>query len=210
MTTHPTTVPEPMTGTGPALTLDGLIGYTLRVRSSTTRGAPADAAALRAGLSPATETYALSRTELYLTGLPLAARIGARRAAGICAAATNAPQTGDTKQHWKVGDSIRALYDRENPGRDISKDPGYGIVQSVSALPMLDVEAAAATMAMLIQRCSHRGIAVNYYDLARTLSYWGNGISPRSVQTRQRVVSSFYQHTTRPATAASPVTKEQS
>lgn len=177
------------------LTPSGLIRFALRVRASNARGASADAAALRAALTPATEAFAYSRTEPYLTALTPSGRAGTRRAAAICATATNAPQASGADRTWGVGDSLRVLYARENPNRDVADNVGDGIIQAVNTLPLLDQEAAAASLAMLISRCSDRGVPVNFHDLAQALTHWGNGIDQRSVETRGCVVSQFYQHT---------------
>lgn len=147
-------------------------------------------AAIRSGLTPATELYAFGYTEPYLVGLPPAAALGARRAAAITATARGTRQA-QTEPYPRIGESLRGLYAAENHGRDPVTHVST-ITQQVNSLPLLDVEAAATVLSLLVQRCGPARVPVDFYDLLTTLQRWGNGIDTLSRDTRAKVVSRFY------------------
>lgn len=157
-------------------------------------------AALRGAAVSATERNAFAHTEPYLSSLNQRQRVGARRAAGICAASPGAHQPsrkGDGKSPYRpIGQSLRDLYVVVNKA-DPSTLDGNGVVNNamlmqINSLPMLDVEQAAAVFGLLVSRCSDHGITVDYFDMARTLIDWGNAISTKSQQSRSRVLTDFY------------------
>lgn len=69
---------------------------------------------------------------------------------------------------------------------------GSSIERQVGALPLLDLEAAAATLDGLVGRCPKAGIPVDFVDLARTLVAWGTGATIRSQSVRNQIVLDFY------------------
>lgn len=176
-----------------------LIGEVLARRESPRGGGYL--AAMRAAAIPATEVNALGYTERYLSTLRTDQRTGARRAAGICATAVGArqPQRGEngSRTYRPIGASLRDLYVKVNGSAPSSLDSSgnqvnNAMLMQINSLPMLDLETAAATFGLLIDRCSAHHISVDYYDLAYTLINWGNGISPASQQTRAKVLTGFY------------------
>lgn len=205
-----TTTPEPATpradtppatSTAPATTRrwEDLIGAVLTQRDATRGGA--FTAAIRAALTPATENQALGYTEAFLADLRPVQKIGARRAAAICAANPHARQPAhpDGKRPYRpVGHSLRDLYMSENNNRAPATLDNTGatvqnaLLMQINSLPMLDVESAANVLSLLISRCNQKNITVDYYRLARTLIGWGNGITPASQQTRSQVLTDFY------------------
>lgn len=148
--------------------------------------------AFRTGISPASEIFAFGHTEKYLAYLKREKRPAARRAAAICAFSKGANQpklNKDGKYPYRpIGHSLRDLKDKGGGG-------GNAITMQVNSLPLLDMESAAVVFGLLVKRCAAEKITVNYFDLARTLINWGNGISPESRETRSDVVAAFYQQT---------------
>lgn len=147
-------------------------------------------AAIRSGMTPATELSALGHTEAYFAGLPKAAATGARRAAAITATARDTRQS-PPDIYLPVGESLRRLHAAENPGKDPVMHVS-AITQQVNSLPLLDVESAATVLSLLVQRCGPARVPMNFYDLLTTLMWWGNGIDSRSKNTRANVVARFY------------------
>lgn len=183
----------------PAPDWRGLIAEVLARRDSTHSGGYRSAMA--AARIPATEVNALAYTERFLSALNRDQKIGARRAAGICAATSGAhqPRPDETGKHpyLPIGQSLRNLYIAVNGTNPASLDGKGNVVHNallaqVNSLPMLDVELAAATFGLLIDRCAAKHINVNYFDLARTLIHWGNGITLQSRDTRSAVLTAFY------------------
>ena len=170
------------------LTWKGLIKEALRVRDESNLAG--HTSALRAAISPASETFAFAYTEKYLSRLKPVQRAAARRAAAICASSKGAKQPdkqADGKPTFKpIGRSIGDLKNR-------SGGAGDSIASQINSLPLLDMESAATVLGLLIQRCAAKGITVDYFDLARTLINWGNGINEKSRNTRGNVVAAFHQ-----------------
>lgn len=148
-----------------------LITQVLRWRGSKSHAARA--AQVRRAISPSTELGSLAATEPWMSGVPEYARPGLRRAAAICATATGSAHVPGQR----LGTALARL----------------GADEDVAALPMLDLEAAAAVVHQLMIRCSGKGIGVDWNDVARTLTWWGNGIDDRSRRTRERIVFDYHQ-----------------
>lgn len=152
--------------------------------------------AVRTALTSATEMNALGYTERYLADLSPRQRTGGRRAAAICASNAGAPPaSGDF--YLPIGRSLRNLYKALNGADPSILDSGghvsnNAMLMQVNSLPLLDVEQAANVFGLLIGRCADKGIAVNYYDLAATLIFWGTGATPQSQRTRSAVLTAFY------------------
>lgn len=146
-------------------------------------------AGIRAALTLSTESQAYPYTEAHLTDVPKNQRVGLRRAAGITAATRGCPQAKDNR---RVGTTLRQLYVALNSEPPEKSKTQNATLSQINSLPLLDVEQAAATLALLIQRCEQHKIQVNYFDLAQTLQYWGNSISKASQRTRRTVLQDFY------------------
>ncbi|WP_168581962.1 type I-E CRISPR-associated protein Cse2/CasB [Gephyromycinifex aptenodytis] len=149
---------------------------------------------VRRAITPATEVAAYGATERFVpVTLTPPQAAGLRRAAAICAGASHAP--ADDTRYATIGHALARLH-RVIGGRHVE--------QRVQTLPLLDMESAAVSLGHLVNLCSHNHVAVNFHDLARTLTYWGDGLTERSQQTRRRVVHDFY--SARPEAEASPLT----
>lgn len=170
-------------------------------------------ASLRMAVTPATEVNAYAYTEAYLGSLSSESqRVGARRAAGICAAtprvaAAQGSTDGEPDSHApRLGASLRQLYRHETDQWPATFESDgtprqNALLNQVNSLPLLNVEQAAALLFALIKRCEDANVRVDFHDLARTLIYWGNGMSESSRQQRQRILRDFYYI---PVTAAQP------
>ena len=160
-------------------------------------------AALRMAVTSATEVNAYAYTEAYLSSLPEPQRVGARRAAGICASTPRVMTTADPASKDadspapRLGASLRHLYHHETDQWPATFEPDgtprqNALLNQVNSLPLLDLEQAAALFFSLIKRCEEARVRVDYFDLARTLIYWGNGRSESSRKARQRLLRDFY------------------
>lgn len=180
-----------------------LIGRVLALRTSDRSAGVL--AAIRSAIVPATEALAFPYTEALLApGASEAARTGVRRTAAMIALHKDArqfrlptnPEPGP-KRH-PLGLSLRILHSRNfgygAGSLDVSNNTPKrnALTMQVDALPMLGLEEAASSISLLVGRCGHEGITVDFYDVARTLAHWGKGITPQSRTTRNRVVQEFY------------------
>lgn len=166
-------------------------------------------ASVRTGLTPSGDLWAHQVTARFTAGLSERQARGARRAAAMRAISKDVeafrPYVTEADQEvtrLSVGSSLSSLYRAENatyPGDKDSKDDQ--IVDQVGMLPLLDLDEAALVLHTLIGRCagamvtvgdSRRPVTVDFSSLARTLVYWGDGVSEASVRTRTQLVSDFY------------------
>jgi CRISPR type I-E-associated protein CasB/Cse2 len=151
-------------------------------------------AAVRNGLVTATEVQALPATATFTSGLTGAhQQKGARKAAAIRTInkKTRSFTATDDHRYQPLGVSLRVLYkaDRGRYPDDASAD---ALTMQINALPLMDLESATTVLNQMVGRCAGQGVTVDFYDLARTLIWWGNGISPASRRTRNNVVAAFY------------------
>ncbi len=156
-------------------------------------------AGIRAAVVPATEAMAFPYTEAHLGSVRgTEVKRAVRRAAAICAIHKEAAQP---KQgvYLPLGFSLRRLHEHKrnfgySPGEIDSQNAPRrnAMTMQVDALPLMPFEQAAETLNLLIGRCADLGIAVDFYNLARTLAAWGDGISANSRTTRNRIVQDFY------------------
>jgi CRISPR type I-E-associated protein CasB/Cse2 len=181
-----------------------LISRVLGLRSSDR--AAGVLAAIRAGIVPATEALAFPYTEAALRGWPSeAARTGVRRTAAMVALHKDVrqfTQPADRGEQQRPGHplglSLRQLHKQNFGYAAGALDPSTSIpkrnalTMQVDALPLLGLEEAASAISLLVRRCGDEGVVVDFYDIARTLAHWGDGISERSRRTRNRVVQHFY------------------
>jgi len=180
-----------------------LIGRVLGLRTSDRSAGVL--AAIRSGIVPASEALAFPYTEALLAPWTSeAARTGVRRTAAMIALHKDARQfrlptdVEPGRRRHPLGLSLRLLHSRNfgygagslNASNNTPKR--NALTMQVDALPMLGLEEAASSISLLVGRCGHESITVDFYDVARTLAHWGNGISPTSRATRNRVVQEFY------------------
>lgn len=156
-------------------------------------------AALAHALTPATESLAFAYTEALLAPMEnRQAKTAARRVAGIICThkhtpAYRRPEGGNPRP---LGKALRMLH-KATQGYDAGDlaDGAFRrnqMTMQIDSLPLLPLEEAVQVIALLVGRCGHAGIAVDFYDMARTLTRWGNGITPASRNVRNRVVEQFY------------------
>jgi CRISPR type I-E-associated protein CasB/Cse2 len=154
-------------------------------------------AAVRCGLTPQGDLQAHAVTAPYTIGLTGSQARGARRAAAIRATHKDVPRTSPGPS-IRLGGCLADLFFRNegwypsDKGDEAQKNRGgEQIVQQIGVMGLLDTDEAALILHQLVGRCAV-GVPVDFEDLARTLIYWGNGISAQSTKVRQRVVSDFY------------------
>lgn len=151
-------------------------------------------AAVRNGLVSATEIQALAATATFTSGLVRARQQeGARKAAAVRAInkRTRSFTTTADDRYQPLGLSLRFLY-KADRGRFPDDTSADALTMQINALPLMDLASATTVLNQMVGRCAGQGVTVNFYDLARTLIWWGNGISPASRRTRSNVIAAFY------------------
>lgn len=152
--------------------------------------------ALARGISDTTEHYAIPHLaplkdpkwgELNETGY--------MRAVALAAIHHNAPQVETDGTYHSLGRGLAAITkattgqwpQAEEKNRD-------SIAVKVALLPNCDLESAVRLFDSMLSQASSRKnqIPINFYDLARTLTYWGNGYNDASVRTRRAVLSDYF------------------
>lgn len=137
---------------------------------------------IRCGIAPSIEGRALAVAAPFLAGLAGDRRTGAVRAAAIRAKNKRVRELSQDSQHGRsLGRSLRHL-----SMKDVS------VEAQVKTLPLLDLNAAALAIDSLVGRCAGHGVSIDFYDLSRTLAFWGHGATTRSRDTRNRIVLDFY------------------
>lgn len=180
-----TTPPEP---TAPRPDIDLMSATIGRVQANAQPGVNTHSgwlAAIRAGITPVGETTAIAQAAPYLSGLHPRAHPAALRAAAIRAINRDVP-------HSTAGTLGKSL------ARLAAVEGGSSIGEQVAVLPLMNVDAAALVLDGLIGRCARPRIPVNFYDLARTLIYWGDGASSKSSRGRNKIVLDFHLGAERP------------
>lgn len=146
-------------------------------------------ASIKKGLLVETEHLAYPYTQYWLSSgddsLDSLAQRGARRAMAV-AALCKAP---NDSRKISIGQAIGRLNKTQLNGRGFAETP---IATMVNSFPVFDVDQLAVLVASMADRCADSGIAVPYYSLARTFIYWGNGISEKSTDHRNKIMYDFY------------------
>lgn len=105
---------------------------------------------------------------------------------------------------YRLGHAFRALT-RQRTGKLPATNPAErdSVARRLSLLPESDFDSAVDTLSALVAFANTERIAVNFYDLARTLFWWADGLTDDSVRTRNRVLSDYYGASDAPRKAAS-------
>lgn len=140
-------------------------------------------AQIRAGIIPSGEPQALPAAGKYIADLKNAQqRTGALRAAAIRAINKEVRHTDD----MRLGLSFKRLHTGTNAA---------SIEEQINVLPSLNRDSAVLVLDGLIGRCAKSGIPVNFYDLSRTLIYWGDSARPSSHNRRTAIVFDYHAST---------------
>jgi CRISPR type I-E-associated protein CasB/Cse2 len=172
-----------MTETTPKERWLGAITVALERRQRDDRGAMAD---LRRGIVPLTERYALPYIASFTDGNAHTEKVLLRTVAIIARNRDVAHNDALT-----FGGSLRELFYRVN-GKYPDADTTGTITRRVLSLPSYDFEPAVEAIDGLVDYCNTNRVAVNFYDLARLLFYWGNGVTDTSLAVRNRIVRDFF------------------
>ncbi|WP_124039771.1 type I-E CRISPR-associated protein Cse2/CasB [Neoactinobaculum massilliense] len=153
-------------------------------------------AALRKGITPATETWAYPYVLPVLSlGASAATRTALLRSLAMAAEYLSVPQRPNDGRRASVGIwACRVELERSGKtGFDLLQDPGL-IGTRLATIHTLTVEEAAATLRRIFDLAVQLGEppAVDYFDLTRTLLQWGNGTSAASREVRTRILRDFY------------------
>jgi CRISPR type I-E-associated protein CasB/Cse2 len=131
------------------------------------------------------------------------------RAAAITAINDHCPQKSFPRQGsdqpvrpYRLGHAMRALT-RQRTGQKPSAKPAKrdSVAKRLALLPEMDFDSAVDTISALISFANSERISVNFYDLAETLFFWGQGLTDNSVRVRNRVLSDYYGATDAPRKA---------
>jgi len=132
------------------------------------------------------------------------------RAAAITAVNDHCPQRDsrpvkgqDFAAPYRLGHALRALT-RQRTGKPPATDPAKrdSVARRLALLPEMDFDSAVDTVAALVSFAHSERISVNFFDLAKTLFFWGDGLTDDSVRIRNRVLSDYYGATDAPRKAS--------
>lgn len=141
--------------------------------------------ALRRGLRPHGQDYATPVVAPFSRGDNLAALTRA--------AALPAVHTAPHRSGVSFGRAMSELTKRRTgdwPASDPAKRDNIG--RRVVLLPRLPMESAVKEMSTLLAFASSEGISIDYYDLARTILNWGDGLDDESKAVRSSVMVDYY------------------
>jgi CRISPR type I-E-associated protein CasB/Cse2 len=122
------------------------------------------------------------------------------RAAAITAINDHCPQKTsrsvkgqDSTAPYRLGHALRELT-RQRTGKYPSTNPAKrdSVARRLTLLPEMDFDSAVDTLSALVSFANSERISVNFFDLASTLFFWGDGLTDDSVRTRNRVLSDYY------------------
>lgn len=104
---------------------------------------------------------------------------------------------------YRLGHALRQLT-RQRTGKYPSATPANrdSVARRLALLPEMDFDSAVDTVSALVAFANSERISVNFFDLAATLYFWGDGLTDHSVRTRNRVLSDYYGATDAPRKAA--------
>lgn len=107
---------------------------------------------------------------------------------------TNSPREEDIflRVAGLIASSSIAQRDDVTFGEFVKKSEG-DFENSLILLTKLSQEQAVVSINRLLIRCEgSKSGGFNWYGLARTLTYWGNGVSDNSLKVRQAILRDFY------------------
>lgn len=104
---------------------------------------------------------------------------------------------------YRLGHALRALT-RQRTGKNPTATTANrdSVARRLALLPEMDFDSAVETVAVLVSFANSERIPVNFFDLASTLYFWGDGLTDHSVRTRNRVLSDYYGASEAPRKAA--------
>lgn len=156
-------------------------------------------AAIRQGFTPFTQVRAFP---YVLPSLPENAHSTQRdallRTAALAAEYERIPHSSRGKRLDSLGRwAFRVAASADKYGRSQSIDPiNPGMIAArLAYLHTQDMEEAARSIKRIFEFAStipNPVPAVDYFDICRTLMYWGNGVSPKSQRIRMRILEDFY------------------
>ena len=110
------------------------------------------------------------------------------RAAALTARHPGLPQA---KEPRSLGYALAAMTRKQNGSWPDADRPDV-IARRLVGIDRLNMDNAAHTIDTILTYADRTGIAVDYYDLARLLTHWGNGVSPESVHVRRSILNNYY------------------
>ena len=142
---------------------------------------------VKRGISENTKNYAWAHIAPIVDG-------NDQELTALCRVAAIIALNPDAKQKdgQSLGQALHKLYQRLNEGRSPNGESSGSVVNRIQTLPMLDFERAAEAIDSLIEYLASEQIGVDFYDVAKTLLRWGNGISEESRYIRNRIIRDFY------------------
>lgn len=140
------------------------------------------------GLTDTAETLAYPYVYPYATHRNSTALL---RAAAITAKQITLPQY-EEDGFMPLGRSFALMSRNLQGGKEPDPEDPTIFDQRLSSLPQYGLDEAALTIDRLLTYGAKTGVPVDYYNLTRTLIYWGGGISKKSVDHRRKVLRDFY------------------
>jgi hypothetical protein len=94
---------------------------------------------------------------------------------------------------YRLGHAMRELT-RVRTGKYPSTVPAKrdSVAKRLALLPEMDFDSAVDTVSALVAFANSERVSVNFFDLGKTLYFWGQGLTDSSVRTRNLVLSDYY------------------
>ncbi|MDO5723060.1 MAG: type I-E CRISPR-associated protein Cse2/CasB [Flaviflexus sp.] len=152
-----------------------------------------DLAALRRGLSPETELYALP----YVASFVADSRIKPMtRVAGLMATFPQIAQLSGERKWKSFGaycyEVSRALtQDAKDSFTPNPRKPDV-IASRLRAMPALDLEGLTGHVRSILANAQRTHVEIDFYNLAALFLYWGKGFSTASREHRQKPLRDYY------------------
>ncbi len=165
---------------------------------------------LRQGIDAIGEHYAVPHlAPLMAQCHTLQQRDALVRAAALTALNDHCPQPRraddqNSTAPYRLGHALRALT-RKRTGKNPTAITANrdSVAGRLALLPEMDFDSAVDTVSALVSFANSERVSVNFFDLANTLFFWGDGLTDDSVRNRNRVLSDYYGAADAPRKAAS-------
>jgi CRISPR type I-E-associated protein CasB/Cse2 len=94
---------------------------------------------------------------------------------------------------YRLGHALRLLT-RQRTGNFPSTLPAKrdSVARRLTLLPEMDFDSAVETVSALVSFANTERISINFFDLAKMLFLWGDGLTDNSIDIRNQVLSDYY------------------
>lgn len=155
----------------------------------------AELAALRRGLSPHTDVYALPYVAYYYASDREIAAMS--RLAGLITTFSDIDQIdkeAGSKSFGRYCAEVSYALGAQSGGK-FTIDPAKPdvIAQRLRSMPAYGLEGLASSVRSILSNARRTSVAIDFHQLAVLFLRWGNGLSEESRYQRQRPIRDYYQ-----------------